>query len=1424
MNSSRLRFSVMAVAALCLRAGVALVWFALASSAQAQTCSASSGAGALHMSGGGLLSNLLGPLAGGASASASGEYGACAPGEPASVSLEGPGTVAGNPVDVLSGAKLERALDAHVASASAAAFRQDDMAPLVVSRFHVTGPSSSSALGPGWRLGLEARLHASPSNRGLSLQVIQGDGRVVRFGKRRRVQSGAVHHEALIRTDGVLQLVDDAQLPWRWHWRSGRQLAFDDQGRLRRIHSPAAASLLLAYDARGRLVEVASSDGRAIGFRYHAGPRSAFPDRLSELRLPGAGRVRYSYDAVGRLVQVALADGSRIGYRYVDGHSGRLAGVVRSGAGASEYRYDAFGRTVYSRPAGAPQTQALYFDYGADPGAQSGQTTVRINGQLRARYRWQRVGPMLMPALVHASGPGCDSCPQTGVAWRYDALGRLRDMRSVPGAQIGQSAESMRFERDELGRIIGVRWRRAHQERWLRVGWRSYDAFDAFESLEWPSVIPGRNARLLARRSAQGALLLLEQQGFSPVVTLADGGLPQVAVEPLRRELRDPALLVGALAVKGGQTRHDAGRLWRDDFGRAVAQWSADSGLVRRRFDAADRLVAEWRADGSRAWYDYDATGLLATTRVQRASPHPAGLDVGTESVRLRWQGRQVASIDGPGQRDVFERDSQGRVAAHRVLLQLNDGSQREYRTRYWRDDLGRLSAWSLPDGSRLHLRRDDHGQVVALDWQPDGTQWMQPVVQALGRDALGLNRMVLGNGVVAQFKRDSQGRLAAIGHRIARGRARGTALLDHRLAYDAQGRLLSWSRDAQQQRYLYDSVGRLLQAAHRSASAPQQLWRFAYDDNGNRQLAQAPASGDSGERTEAFMRDGNSNRLRHVDASTSVARQVQLWDAAGRLSRNGRWSYRWDADGRLEQVSRDDELVARYRYNHRGQRIARQVGDRVTHHLYDARRRLLAELDEQGGVQRQYIYLADWPVAVLDRLNASQGQGVTDPAVPRGPGFQIRFLHLNHLGAPELVTDLRAQVLWRAHYAPFGGRIQGAGGLSSQGYSLALRLPGQLEDPETGLHNNDHRYYDPDAGRYLSPDPLGADGGSNPYIYVGNSPLTHVDPSGLLLFAFDGTDNGDPPSRQDDWSNVYKLARSYSDGRVWYMNGVGRDDPASGIKTNGLDMLNANTARMRVDYLVAELERFVGASGPAQTTLNVDVIGFSRGAAMARDFSNEVADRIRDGRFAGAGACVRLRFVGLWDTVAQFGANGISNAGWRLSIPPQAAYAAHAVALNEHRTLFPAESIVGSPLAGVRIERGFVGAHADVGGSYAQGDLSDVALVWMHQQASRAGVRMLTLSSEFQRVSSPLLHDSSGGSTDREFRYRNDWGWVYANPMQRVARVEGMQWADTARFIERYPRPLPDVYGEPTLAGEVDVAAYANWLDVNYGLALAGI
>ena len=63
---------------------------------------------------------------------------------------------------------------------------------------------------------------------------------------------------------------------------------------------------------------------------------------------------------------------------------------------------------------------------------------------------------------------------------------------------------------------------------------------------------------------------------------------------------------------------------------------------------------------------------------------------------------------------------------------------------------------------------------------------------------------------------------------------------------------------------------------------------------------------------------------------------------------------------------------------------------------------------------------------------------------------------------------------------------------------STPLRFQGQYEDAETGLFYNRFRYYDPAAGLYLSPDPLGLDGGLRAYGY-GDNPTGWIDPLGLL-------------------------------------------------------------------------------------------------------------------------------------------------------------------------------------------------------------------------------------------------------------------------------------------------------------------------------------
>ncbi|MDC9594724.1 RHS repeat-associated core domain-containing protein [Xenorhabdus sp. IM139775] len=59
-------------------------------------------------------------------------------------------------------------------------------------------------------------------------------------------------------------------------------------------------------------------------------------------------------------------------------------------------------------------------------------------------------------------------------------------------------------------------------------------------------------------------------------------------------------------------------------------------------------------------------------------------------------------------------------------------------------------------------------------------------------------------------------------------------------------------------------------------------------------------------------------------------------------------------------------------------------------------------------------------------------------------------------------------------------------------------KFAGQWFDDESGLVYNRYRYFSPEAGVYLTPDPLGLLGGTNPYSYVHN-PTGWIDPFGLV-------------------------------------------------------------------------------------------------------------------------------------------------------------------------------------------------------------------------------------------------------------------------------------------------------------------------------------
>ena len=211
-----------------------------------------------------------------------------------------------------------------------------------------------------------------------------------------------------------------------------------------------------------------------------------------------------------------------------------------------------------------------------------------------------------------------------------------------------------------------------------------------------------------------------------------------------------------------------------------------------------------------------------------------------------------------------------------------------------------------------------------------------------------------------------------------------------------------------------------------------------------------------------------------------------------------------------------------------------------------------------------------------------------------------------------------------------------------------------------------------------------------------------------MALYTFNGTWNEDEVDEGKD-TNVVKFRDAYTD-RIFYLEGVGTRLGFIGKILGGLTGVGG---RARVGEALEQLDRNF-----ADGDRTIDIVGFSRGAALALHFANEIQEE-------KGGA--EIRFLGLWDVVASFGIPGNDiNIGWTLTLPPNVRKCYHAMALDERRGGFPLTRIqtaAGSlPSTGRLQEVWFRGVHSDVGGSASLG-LSSIALCWMLQRAKENGL-----------------------------------------------------------------------------------------------------
>ncbi len=310
-------------------------------------------------------------------------------------------------------------------------------------------------------------------------------------------------------------------------------------------------------------------------------------------------------------------------------------------------------------------------------------------------------------------------------------------------------------------------------------------------------------------------------------------------------------------------------------------------------------------------------------------------------------------------------------------------------------------------------------------------------------------------------------------------------------------------------QGFTYDDLDRL--DSETGSYAPIS---YSHDKNGNRLSMTESGS------TAIYSYEATSNRLSQVDNN------IRSYDLSGMTtsSENGKYKYSYNDGNRLESLTEktgkmffiipikdeSDEVTGTvvnflskynktdYLYDGFGRRTesAFSSGNSGKYHYhYDQSGKLLGlSFYDSNGIHlssKEFIWLDNLPVAQVDTIFNSSG------AIESS---NITWLHTDHLNTPLFATNAAGNVVWRWDRDAFG-TIEPDADPDGDGVfvDIPLRFPGQIRIQGDGtLFYNMHRFYESGVGRYLTPDPIGLDGGINLFSYANQNPINFIDPRGL--------------------------------------------------------------------------------------------------------------------------------------------------------------------------------------------------------------------------------------------------------------------------------------------------------------------------------------
>ena len=236
------------------------------------------------------------------------------------------------------------------------------------------------------------------------------------------------------------------------------------------------------------------------------------------------------------------------------------------------------------------------------------------------------------------------------------------------------------------------------------------------------------------------------------------------------------------------------------------------------------------------------------------------------------------------------------------------------------------------------------------------------------------------------------------------------------------------------------------------------------------------------------------------------VVSESPTYDANGNLTGDALWSYTYDEENRLIQMTETSaaatagfpDTTITCKYDYLGRRVEMKVvqGTTTETHLRFVWRGWLLVAELNAASNNALVKTYTWGPDISGSFGGAGGNcGVLIFRDHTRTDNESFFPAYDAQGNVTGLIDTSGNLVAAYEYDPFGKLIRYAGTRTT---SMSLLYGTKYLDMETGLIYYGYRYYDPRQGRFINRDPIGEEGGINLYGMVGNSPVNRVDYLGL--------------------------------------------------------------------------------------------------------------------------------------------------------------------------------------------------------------------------------------------------------------------------------------------------------------------------------------